>query len=176
VESVCGTVRLMKVKIWLPYLFASRAIGPEATAGTTVGPVPLWEEPRLTPKWGLRGRSKALNFARPEQSTGTKKARLATRTARVATNCGPNAMPLTKLSLPGVGEPPSDASTEGCHTTLDMLFLGDRVRVCDQPQTCGEVVRVMPMTRRVVVRLDPPYPTRRGTLRSFHPERLVIYS
>ena len=39
-------------------------------------------------------------------------------------------------------------------TTLDELSVGQRVCVCDRPQT-GEIVRVMPMTGRVVVRLDP---------------------
>ena len=34
----------------------------------------------------------------------------------------------------------------------------------------------MPMTGRVVVRLDPTHPSWRGTLRSFRPERLVICS
>jgi hypothetical protein len=71
---------------------------------------------------------------------------------------------------------PSFALDDSYHTTLDILFIGCRVCVRGQPQTCGEVVRVMPMTGRVVVRLDPPHPTRRGTLRSLRPERLVIYS
>ena len=71
---------------------------------------------------------------------------------------------------------PSFALDDSYHTTIDILFIGCRVCVRGQPQTCGEVVRVMPMTGRVVVRLDPPHPTRRGTLRSLRPERLVIYS
>jgi hypothetical protein len=54
------------------------------------------------------------------------------------------------------------------------LAVGRRIRLCDRPQICGEIVRVMPMTGRVVVRLDPSYPTRRGTLRSLRPKRLVI--
>jgi hypothetical protein len=70
----------------------------------------------------------------------------------------------------------SFALDDSYHTTLDILFIGCRVCVRRQPQTCGEVVRVMPMTRRVVVRLDPRHPSWRGTLRSFRPERLVIYS
>jgi hypothetical protein len=70
----------------------------------------------------------------------------------------------------------SFTSNENYHTTLDVLFVGCRVCVRRKPQTCGEVVRVMPMTGRVVVRLDPPHPTGRGTLRSLRPERLVIYS
>ena len=60
-------------------------------------------------------------------------------------------------------------------TTLSMLFVGSRVRLRGQPQTSGEVVRVIPMTGRVIVRLDPPHPAWRGTLRSFRPERLEIY-
>jgi hypothetical protein len=32
------------------------------------------------------------------------------------------------------------------------------------------------MTDRVIVRLDRPHPSWRGTLRTFRPERLVIYS
>lgn len=35
-------------------------------------------------------------------------------------------------------------------TTLNMLFVGSRVCVRGQPQTCGEVVRVIPMTGRVI--------------------------
>ena len=66
-------------------------------------------------------------------------------------------------------------SNQDQKTTLDMLAIGYRVYVCNRPQTCGEVVRVMPMTGRVVVRLDPPHPRWRGTLRSFRPERLVLY-
>jgi|SRR5215467_4987768 len=58
-------------------------------------------------------------------------------------------------------------------TTLDKLSVGQRVCVCDRPQT-GEIVRVMPMTGRVVVRLDPPHPKRRGTLRSLRPVQLAI--
>jgi hypothetical protein len=79
-------------------------------------------------------------------------------------------------SFESVSRGPSFASKENHGTTLDMLFVGSRVCVCGQPQTCGEVVRVVPMTGRVVVRLDPPHPAWRGTLRSFRPERLVIYS
>ena len=102
-------------------------------------------------------------------------------------------MPLTKSSLPSfeelTGRPqvvhvassesvssgPAFASKENYGTTLAKLSVGSRVRVCGQPQTCGEVVRLMPMTGRVVVRLDPPHLAWRGTLRSFRPERLVIY-
>jgi hypothetical protein len=65
---------------------------------------------------------------------------------------------------------------ERFQTTLDMLYVGCRVCVRGRPQTCGVVARIMPMTGRVVVRLDPPHPSWRGTLRSFRPERLVIYS
>ena len=61
-------------------------------------------------------------------------------------------------------------------TTLDMLFVGCRVCVRRRPRTCGVVARIMPITGRVVVRLDPPHPSWRGTLRSFRPERLVLYS
>jgi hypothetical protein len=46
--------------------------------------------------------------------------------------------------------PPALTQDQG--TTLDKLSVGQRV--CDRPQT-GEIVRVMPMTGRVVVRLDP---------------------
>jgi hypothetical protein len=70
----------------------------------------------------------------------------------------------------------SFTSNENYHPTLDLLFVGCRVCVRRKPRTCIEVVRVMPMTGRVVVRLDPPHPTRHGTLRSLRPERLVIYS
>jgi len=70
----------------------------------------------------------------------------------------------------------SIVSNQDHNTTLNMLSPGHRVRVCDRPQTWGEVVRVMPMTGRVIVRLDPPHPRGRGTLRTFRPERLVIYS
>ena len=65
---------------------------------------------------------------------------------------------------------------ENYHTTLDVLFVGCRVCVHGRPRTCGVVTRIMPMTGRVVVRLDPPHPSWRGTLRSFRPERLVVYS
>jgi hypothetical protein len=85
-------------------------------------------------------------------------------------------MPLAELLPSGFEKPASFASNENYHTTLGMLFIGCRVRVRRKPLTCGEVVRVMPMTGRVVVRLDPPHPSWRGTLRSFRPERLVIYS
>ena len=104
-------------------------------------------------------------------------------------------MPLTNRSLPSfrdlrpgwlevvdvasfenANHGPSFTSNENYHTTLDVLFVGCRVCVRRKPRTCGEVVRVMPMTGRVVVRLDPPHPTGRGTLRSLRPERLVIYS
>ena len=61
-------------------------------------------------------------------------------------------------------------------TTLDVLFVGCRVCVRGRPRTCGVVTRIMPMTGRVVVRLDPSHPSWRGTLRSFCPERLVVYS
>ena len=67
-------------------------------------------------------------------------------------------MPRTKSSLLGSG----------------MLWVGRRVRVCDRSQIRGEIVRVMPMTGRVVVRLDPPHPKWRGTLRSFRTERLLF--
>jgi len=65
--------------------------------------------------------------------------------------------------------PPALTQDQG--TTLDKLSVGQRV--CDRPQT-GEIVRVMPMTGRVVVRLDPPHPKRRGTLRSLRPVQLAI--
>jgi hypothetical protein len=65
---------------------------------------------------------------------------------------------------------------ESFQTTLDILFVGCRVCVRGRPRTCGEVTRIMPMTGRVIVRLDPPHPRWRGTLRSFRPERLVLYS
>jgi len=83
-------------------------------------------------------------------------------------------MPLAELLPSGFGKPASLAS--GDHTTLGMLFIGCRVRVRRKPLTCGEVVRIVPMTGRVVVRLDPPHPSWRGTLRSLRPERLVICS
>ena len=69
---------------------------------------------------------------------------------------------------------PSVTSNESHLTTLDMLFIGCRVCVRGRPQTCGEVVRVMPMMGRVIVRVDPPHPSWRGALRSFRQERLVI--
>ena len=122
-------------------------------------------------------------------------ARLATAAAGHGSGWVPNVMPLmplTNSSSPGFGELAPrrleivDASSFGSvsrapsnedyHTTLDVLFVGCRVCVRRKPQTCGEVVRVMPMTGRVVVRLDPPHPSWRRTLRSFRPERLVIYS
>jgi hypothetical protein len=65
---------------------------------------------------------------------------------------------------------------EKYQTTLDMLFVGCRVCVRRRPRTCGVVARIIPMTGRVIVRLDPPHPSWRGTLRSFRPERLIIYS
>jgi hypothetical protein len=98
---------------------------------------------------------------------------------------------------------PSFASKENYGTTLDMLFVGSRVCVCGRPQICGEVARPAAstletrvgnpnrrhyrvsrsgrrvgrkLTGRVIVRLDPPHPAWRGTLRSFRPERLVICS
>jgi hypothetical protein len=58
--------------------------------------------------------------------------------------------------------------------TLDMFFIGCRVCVRGKGGTCGRVVRLMPMTGRVVVRLDPPHPSWRGALRSFRPEHLAI--
>ena len=61
-------------------------------------------------------------------------------------------------------------------TILTELFVGARVCVRARPRTCGEVVRIMPMMGRVVVRLDPPHANWRGRLRSFRPDRLVIYS
>jgi hypothetical protein len=60
--------------------------------------------------------------------------------------------------------------------TLDMLLIGGRVCLRGRARTCGDIVRVMPMMGRVVVRLDPRYPNRRGVLRSFRPERLVMCS
>jgi hypothetical protein len=95
------------------------------------------------------------------------------------------------------------ASKENYGTTLDMLFVRSRVCVCGRPQICGEVARPAAstletrvgnpnrrhyrvsrsgrrvgrkLTGRVIVRLDPPHPAWRGTLRSFRPERLVICS
>ena len=65
---------------------------------------------------------------------------------------------------------------ESRDTTLGELFVGGRVCVRGRPRTCGEVVRVMPMMGRVIVRLDAPHANWRGKLRSFRPERLVIYS
>lgn len=120
--------------------------------------------------------------------------RRASTAARHGIGGRPDGMPLTKSSLPSfeelTGRPqvvhvassesvssgPAFASKENYGTTLAKLSVGSRVRVCGQPQTCGEVVRLMPMTGRVVVRLDPPHLAWRGTLRSFRPERLVIYS
>jgi len=64
--------------------------------------------------------------------------------------------------------------TKSSSLGFDMLSVGRRVRVCDRRQICGEVVRVLPMTGRIVVRLDPPHPKRRGTLRSLRPVQLVI--
>jgi hypothetical protein len=57
----------------------------------------------------------------------------------------------------------------------DRFSVGGRVRVCARHQVCGEIVRVMPMTGRVLVRLDPPHPKRRGTLRSLRAAQLVIW-
>jgi hypothetical protein len=85
-------------------------------------------------------------------------------------------MPLAKLLPSGFGKPASFASNENYQTTLDMLFIGCRVGVRRKPRTCGEVVRIVPMTDRVIVRLDRPHPSWRGTLRTFRPERLVICS
>ena len=105
----------------------------------------------------------------------------------------PDAMPITNASSPGFQALASDrldaghvassesvsrglwfASNENYDTTLGMLFIGCRVCVRRKPLTCGEVVRIVPMTGRVIVRLDPPHPSWRGTLRSFRPERLVF--
>jgi hypothetical protein len=79
-------------------------------------------------------------------------------------------------SFDSVTGAPLFASTETYHTKLEMLFIGCRVCIRRKPQSCGEVVRVMTMSHRVLVRLDPPNPSRHSTLRSFRPERLVIYS
>ena len=57
---------------------------------------------------------------------------------------------------------------------LDMFFIGCRVCVRGKPRTCGRVVRLMPMTSRVLVRVDPPHPKWRGALRSFRLEQLVV--
>ena len=130
-----------------------------------------------------------------ERRGASPKARLATTAARRGTGWRPIAMPLTNRSSPSfldlrpgwlevvdvaslenVNDGPSFTSNENYHTTLDVLFVGCRVCIRRKPRTCGEVVRVMPMAGRVVVRLDPPHPSWRGTLRSFRPERLVIYS
>jgi hypothetical protein len=83
-------------------------------------------------------------------------------------------MPLNNSSTPRSGE--LGPGRLDHPATLDVLFIGGRVCVRERPQTCGEVVRVMPMMGRVIVRLDPRHPSWRGTLRSFRPERLVIYS
>jgi len=64
---------------------------------------------------------------------------------------------------------PTNSSSRGSR----VLYVGRRVRVCDRPQVSGEVVRVMPITGRIIVRLDPPHPKWRGALRSFRRERLV---
>jgi hypothetical protein len=82
--------------------------------------------------------------------------------------------PFTNLESPKLSL--SFTPFENYHTTLDVLFVGCRVCVRGRPRTCGVVTRIMPMTGRVVVRLDPPHPSWRGTLRSFCPERLVVYS
>jgi len=79
-------------------------------------------------------------------------------------------------SLDGQGRVPSPISNGRYGITSDVLSIGSRVCVRGRLGTCGRVVRLMPMTRRVVVRLDPPHPSWRGTLRSFHPEHLVICS
>jgi hypothetical protein len=88
-------------------------------------------------------------------------------------------------SLPDFSEGPiqaqeSDGSKvafqRSFETTLTELFVGARVCVRGRPRTCGEVVRIVPMMGRVVVRLDPPHANWRGRLRSFRPDRLVIYS
>jgi hypothetical protein len=93
-------------------------------------------------------------------------------------------MLVNKLSLPRSGEQSghpgmvnlarSSSQSRSQPTTLDMLCVGGRVCVRGRPHTCGEVVRLIPMTGRVIVRLDPPHPAWRGTLRSFRPERLLI--
>jgi hypothetical protein len=66
------------------------------------------------------------------------------------------------------------AGTKSSSLISDMPSVGRRVRVRGRRQICGEIVRVMPMTGRVVVRLDPPHPKWRGTLRSFRPGRLLF--
>ena len=94
-----------------------------------------------------------------------------------------------KSSLPDFSEGPiqaqePDGSPDGSkvafqrsfETTLTELFVGARVCVRGRPRTCGGVVRIMPMMGRVVVRLDSPHANWRGRLRSFRPDRLVIYS
>ena len=87
--------------------------------------------------------------------------------------CGrPGTVNLARVNNPS--KSPPFAGNESQLTMLDMLCVGGRVRVRGRPHTCGEVVRVIPMTGRVIVRLDPPHPAWRGTLRSFRPERLVI--
>jgi len=74
------------------------------------------------------------------------------------------------------GRVPSPISNKWYGDTLDMLSIGSRVCLRGRPQRRGEVVRLMPMTGRVVVRLDPPHPSWRGALRSFRPEHLAICS
>jgi hypothetical protein len=42
------------------------------------------------------------------------------------------------------------APTKSSSRGSGVLYVGRRVRVCDQPQICGEVVRVIPITGRII--------------------------
>jgi hypothetical protein len=57
-------------------------------------------------------------------------------------------------SLDGPGRVPSPISNGRYGITSDVLSIGSRVCVPGRFGTCGRVVRLMPMTGRVVVRLD----------------------
>jgi len=149
---------------------------------------------RVTRKWGLQRLWPRGKLRGWRQSTKNQTPCLA-RGFVVQPSWRSNAMSLTNWPIAGTvnlrseplraapvasfdspGRVPSSTSHNRDGNTLDILSTGSRVCLHGRPQSCGEVVRLIPMTGRVIVRLDPPHPSWRGTLRSFRLERLVICS
>ena len=82
-------------------------------------------------------------------------------------------------SCPGIHRQPSAALDCAHHRATNTLasVASAKSGSCPlAPRACGRVVRLMLVTGRAVVRLDPPHPNWRGTLRSFRSGRLVICS
>jgi len=148
----------------------------------------------VTRKWGLRRLGPPGKLPGWRQSTKSRTCCPA-RCFVVHLVGGQNAMSLTNWAISGTvglrseqlwaapvgsfdspGRAPSATSNNRDRNALDILSTGRRVRLRGRPQSCGEVVRLIPMTGRVIVRLDPPHPSWRGTLRSFRLKRLVICS